>query len=81
MAGVTDSLPLEVEAVKATVGGRSSSVIVPTPWPSKMVAPLALERLTKKVSLASSRVSPLTWTVMVWVVTPAANVNEPLVAV
>ena len=38
-------------------GMASSSVIVPTPWPSAIVALVGLERLTKKVSFASSSVA------------------------
>jgi hypothetical protein len=32
--------------------------MVPTPWPSTIVPPVALVRLTKKVSAASLRVLP-----------------------
>jgi hypothetical protein len=64
-----------------SVDGGSSSVIVPMPCPSAIVAFDGFERLTKKVSLASSSVSPLTRTVTVSVVWPAAKVSVPLAAV
>jgi hypothetical protein len=60
-----------------TFGAASSSPIVPTPWPSAIVALTALERLTSKVSSASSRVSPLTSTVTVFVVSPVRKVSWP----
>ena len=48
----------------------SSLMIVPTPWPSLIVAPLvAPDRLIKKVSLGSDVVSPLIVTEIVWVLT------------
>ena len=60
----------------------SSLRIVPWPWLSLIVAPLvALERLTKKVSLFSTTVSPLMITDMVFVVTPAAKLSVPEAAV
>jgi hypothetical protein len=40
----------------------SSLLIVPVPWPSLTFAPTTLVTLTKKVSLASAEVSPLTVT-------------------
>ncbi len=43
-------------------------------------APLGLVRFTVKVSSGSTLVSPLTCTVMFWVVWPARNVRVPLVA-
>ena len=64
-----------------TVTGTSSLVMVPTPWLSEMVALVAPLRLTKKVSLASGMVSPITGTVMVCVVVPAVNVSAPEVLV
>ena len=57
------------------VGAASSSVIVPMPWPSRMVALVGLVRFTKKVSLISSSRSPWTWTVKVCVVTPGLKVT------
>ena len=46
----------------ASAGSASSSVMVPTPLPSAIVALTGVERLTVKVSSASSSVSPLTGT-------------------
>ena len=39
------------------------------------MVPLTLERVTVKVSSASTLVSPLTETVTVWLVSPAAKVT------
>jgi hypothetical protein len=61
-----------------SVGVGSSSLIVPTPWPSASVALSGGDRLTKKLSSSSSRTSPLTGTEIVFVVCPAAKVNVPL---
>ena len=55
----------------------SSSTMVPTPWPSAMVALVGLLRLTTKVSFGSARRSPLTSTVMVLLVSPGAKVSVP----
>ena len=55
----------------------SSSRMVPTPWPSAMVALVGLLRLTTKVSFGSARRSPLTSTVIVPVVWPAGIVSVP----
>ena len=49
-------------------------MIVPRPWASLAVAPLMLVTLTKKVSFGSGVMSPLTVTVNVKVVFPAAIV-------
>ena len=65
-------LPLRL---KLTVGGRSSSIIVPVPVALVIVALTGLERLTVKVSLGSLRVSPLTWTVTVLLVSPGLKVS------
>jgi hypothetical protein len=54
-------------------------VIVPTPWPSLIVALTPFVRLTSNVSFASSSVSPLTSTVTVFVVSPVRKVSCPLV--
>jgi hypothetical protein len=59
-------------------GEGSSSPIVPTPSPSEIVALTAFVRLTSKVSLASSSVSPLTSIVTVFVVSPVRKVSWPL---
>jgi hypothetical protein len=59
------------------LGAGSSFVMVPVPWPFAIVAFTAPERLTKKVSFASFRVSPLTATVKVWLVVPGENVSVP----
>ena len=73
----------ELPSVTATsliesAGVPSSSVMMPVPWLSRNVALDGLERLTKKVSFASSRRSPLTDTVTDLVVSPAANVSVPV---
>src|SRR5438876_751139 len=65
-------LPLRL---KLTVGGRSSSIIVPVPVAVVIVALVGFERLTVNVSFGSSRVSPFTWTVMVLVVSPALKIR------
>jgi hypothetical protein len=62
------------------VGMPSSSVIVPIPCASAIVALPGLVRLRKNVSFASSIVSPLTRTVTVRVVWPAVKVTDPFVA-
>jgi hypothetical protein len=59
-------------------GAPSSSVIVPSPDPSPIVALTALVRLTLNVSSASSSVSPLTSTVTVFVVSPVRKVSCPV---
>ena len=67
-------------AVIEMVGGSSSSVMVPVPV--KVVASTALVgllRVTYTVSLSSSVLSPSTVTLMLLLVSPAANVREPAV--
>ena len=61
-----------------SVGGRSSSVIVPTPEPSEIVALPGLDRVRLKSSLFSSRTSPFTVMAIVVAVAPAAIVRLPL---
>ena len=59
-------------------GASSSSVIVPTPKLPRIVAALAFERSSVKVSsIPSSSASPVTVTVTVWDVTPGSNVSVP----
>ena len=60
-----------------TVGAASSSVIVPVPVPLPIVAPEALPSVTTTVSFGSSVVSPVTDTVIVSLVSPAAKVSVP----
>ena len=76
-----DSAPLELVALKSTLGVASSSVIVSVPVASEILALLALESVRVTVSLASSRLSARTATLKVTVVSPALIVNVPLVAV
>ena len=57
----------------------SSLRMVPRPWLSA-IGVLALDRLTKKVSLGSTIRSPLTVTVIVLLVCPPVKVSVPLVA-
>ena len=59
----------------------SSLVIVPTPWASEIVAPVAPDRFTLKVSSGSTVVSPFTRTVTVAVAWLAAKLSVPLLAV
>ena len=64
-----------------SVGIPSSSVIVPVPWASAILALTALARSTKKISSDSSSASSVTVTAMFWVVIPAAKVSVPEVEV
>ena len=59
----------------------SSLVIVPVAVALVRVAPEGLDRVTVRVSLDSTAVSPRTPTVMFCVVTPGAKVRVPDVAV
>src|SRR2546427_207858 len=63
-----------------SAGWVSSFWMVPVPTGLAIVALVGLDRLTKKVSLGSNFVSPLTVTVTGWLVTPGANVTIPLAA-
>ena len=58
-----------------------SSVMVPRPVASAIVALVALVRSTVKVSEPSKVVSSVTLTVTVWDVTPAAKVSVPVALV
>ena len=59
------------------VGAASSSVIVPVPVPVEIVALVGLLSFTATVSFSSFRVSPLTVTTMLLLVSPAAKVKVP----
>jgi hypothetical protein len=72
---VTVALPID------TAGRGSSSVIVPRPSPSSMVALTGFESSTLNVSLSSSSVSPLTSTETVCVVSSGRKVSVPDAAV
>src|SRR2546430_1615767 len=61
-------------------GGGSSFTIVPWPCPFAMVAFVAPDRFTEKVSFGSKLVAPLTLTVMVLLVSAGLNVSVPLAA-
>jgi hypothetical protein len=61
-----------------TLGGASSSMIVPPPLGSAIVACVAAVRFSAYVSLTSSIRSLLTLTVTCFVVSPGAKVTEPL---
>jgi hypothetical protein len=75
---VTVTLLIDTEPATAAA---SSFVIVPTPWPSLIVAPpVAPDRLTKNVSLGSTVVSPLIVTETVCVLTPLPKESMPAVA-
>ena len=69
----------EGESARLTVGVSSSSVIVPVavavPIPAPPVAPLSV---SVSVSFGSSIASPVTFTVTVFEVSPAAKVSVPL---
>ena len=59
----------------------ASSLMVPTPWASLMVAPVAPERLTLKLSLPSNTPSLLMVTTMVLVVSPGRKLSVPALPV
>ena len=59
-------------------GAASSSLIVPIPEPSAIVALTGLDNVTVKVSLFSSTTSPFTVMTIVVLVAPAAIVAFPL---
>ncbi len=75
LAAVVPLFPSSTETSLIVIETGSSSVIVPTPWASAIVALAGLVRLTLKVSLFSFRVSPLTVTATVLVVWPGAKVS------
>jgi hypothetical protein len=78
VAATVPPLPsVTVTSSTESEGSGSSSVIVPTPWSSAIVALDAPLRSRKKVSFASSSRSPLTSTVTVFVVSPAAKSSVP----
>jgi hypothetical protein len=54
---------------------RSSFTIVPSACPSAMIAPEASDRLTRNVSFSSESLSPVTWTVTVFFISPGAKVS------
>ena len=60
------------------VAAASSLVTVAVAEPSAMVAPVAPERVSEKVSAASTAVSPLTTTCTILEVSPAAKVSVPV---
>jgi hypothetical protein len=78
LVDVTDSAPLEVAALKATVGVASSSVIV---YVCVVVPPnvafTGAESRTDTVSFTSSSASFTTLIPTFWLVTPGLNVNVP----
>ena len=81
VAVVVPALPsVTVTSLTDRVGAASSSVIVPRPEPSAIVAFPGLERVMPKVSSISSSTSPFTVTVNVVVVEPAETVLLPLAA-
>ena len=61
--------------------GSSSSVMVPVAVPSSMVAPLALPRVTVKVSVSSAVVSCTVGTVMIFEFSLVSKVSVPGVSV
>ena len=74
LPSVTVALPIEST-------GPSSLRMVPVPWLSLSVALVGEVRLTTKVSLGSTTVSPRTGTAMVRVIWPGAKVSVPETAV
>src|SRR6266508_3674063 len=79
-ATVTEGNSGTVASPIESAGKPSSSVIVPRPCPSTIVALTGLERLTKYVSSSSSIVSPFTVTATGRVVRPGWKVRVPLAA-
>ena len=78
VAATVPELPsVTVTSLTDSAGSASSSVIVPMPCASTIVALPAFVRLTVNVSFGSSRKSPLTMTVTCFVVSPAAKVSVP----
>ena len=69
-----------VASATQRVGTPSSSTIVACPWPSAIAALTAPLRSTKKVSSASTTVSPFTVRVMGCDVVPRRKVRTPLAA-
>src|SRR5205814_618393 len=67
------------DLASSTFTEASSLVIVPTPVPSAMVAPSGLLKTTLNVSSNSGVVSPLTWTVIVLVVSAGAKLSVVVV--
>ena len=80
-AGVVPSSPLDAARVNPTVGRASSSLMVPSPWPSVIVALTGLLRFTKKLSVDSFTRSSVVRTVIVCVVVPAGKFSVPLFTV
>ena len=79
VAVVVPALPsVTVTSSIDRVGDASSSVMVPVPEPSAIVALPGLDSPTVKVSFASSVTSPFTVMATVAVVAPAAIVRLPL---
>ena len=70
-----------VTLLMASVGVGSLSVIVPVPDAVAIVAFAGVLRVTVNVSVASSRRSPRTATLIGWVVTPGAKVSVLVAAV
>src|SRR5262249_59938099 len=64
-SGVPRGCPHPGSSERGPGHGPSSLVIVPTPWPSAIVAFTALLRFRKKVSFGSTNVSPLIVTAIV----------------
>ncbi len=58
----------------------SSLAIVPTPWPSAIVAPTGADRFTRNVSVGSTAASPTTETAIDLLVWPGLNVRLPVSA-
>ena len=83
VASVVPQSPSVVVASSDTEsdGEASSSTIVPTPWPSAIVAPTGDVRFTRNCSSFSSSTSPLTAIEIGCVVVPAGNVRVPEAAV
>jgi hypothetical protein len=82
VSGAEPLFPSEIVGLSIdTAGTPSSFVIVPTPWSSPSVPPAAADRFTTSVSSGSNVVSPVAFTVTVWLVWPGANVTVPLAAV
>ena len=81
VAVVVPALPSATETSSTeSVGGGSSSVIVPSPGRRRSWRSTGLESVMPNVSSTSSRTSPFTVTANVAVVDPAAIVRLPVAA-
>jgi len=76
-AAALPSAKLESAMLSVGSGAVSSFTMVPVAEPCAMVAPFGDDRLSVRVSLASTTLSPVTWTWTTFEVSPAAKVSVP----